>query len=148
MGVWIVATIALAALEPWLTTLAQQRDAEALEPSAALTAATLALVFSFAELAVVAALAVAALGLRLPDRARRAPSAAEPQERPAPSRLQAPELTRAQALSETLRTLDIRRASRIEERRLSLATPAGALAGGERLGDAFRRASPRPRRTR
>jgi type IV secretion system protein VirB6 len=66
MAAWVVILVMLDVVEPWLIALAQQRALNDVEPTTAVTASALVLVFSAAQLAAGFAAAVIAFGFRLP----------------------------------------------------------------------------------
>jgi type IV secretion system protein VirB6 len=108
MGAWVLILLMTTVLEPWLVTLAQQRELKALEPAPAMTAASIVFVFTAAQLAMIAGSAVIAFGFRLipslrllpaAQPAARAPAAAEPQASFAM-------LSRASQLAEQVRRVD------------------------------------------
>ena len=65
MGAWVLNLMMLLALEPWLTTLAQQRREMALDPQTAISAAAIVMVFAAAQAALLVAAAVIAFSFRL-----------------------------------------------------------------------------------
>jgi len=67
LGGWALILLMLGALEPWLVILAQQRQLKTLDPSVAMTAASIVFVFTVAQFALVAAGAVVSFGFRLPS---------------------------------------------------------------------------------
>jgi type IV secretion system protein VirB6 len=129
MSAWTLILLMLRVLDPWLIALAQQRELKDLEPNTAMTAASIVLVFTAAQLATVAAGAVVAFGFRLPSEPRlaaiRADGASAPQ--PAGEPASAEMLSRAALLADQLRRFD----SVFENRRRAEA--AGAASGSMRL---------------
>jgi len=150
LAAWLLMTLLLVVLEPWLVVLAQQRRDLQLDPQTAVSAAALVYVFALAQAGLVIGAGVMAAGLRLPG--GRAHRAADPPAS-APAAAQAPILqpSRAERLA-----LDLRRDQAMASvrggdvvRAMSVA-PSRATAGpsaAPRLGDAYRRPGPTPRRT-
>jgi type IV secretion system protein VirB6 len=66
---WLTTSAMLLALKPWLTTLMQQRESHQLNPDTATAVAAMVFVFTGAQLALVAASAIIAMGFRLGGRA-------------------------------------------------------------------------------
>lgn len=62
---WLLIVLMLSMLEPWLVTLAQQREAATLNPQTAMSAAALVFVFGAGQAALLIGAAVMALGFRL-----------------------------------------------------------------------------------
>jgi len=75
MSAWVLILLMLNVLEPWLVSLAQQRELKQLDASTAMTAASIVFVFTSAQLAMAASGAVVAFGFRLGSEPR-APSGA------------------------------------------------------------------------
>jgi len=65
MSVWVLDLLMTGVLQPWLIALAQAREAKQLEPGPAMTAASIALVFTAAQLALAVLCGVVAFGFRL-----------------------------------------------------------------------------------
>ena len=65
MSAWTLILLMTTVLEPWLVTLAQQRELKALEPEPAMTAAAIVFAFTAAQLAMIAGSGVIAFGFRL-----------------------------------------------------------------------------------
>ena len=99
---WALLVMLLVVLSPWLATLAEQREAQSLEPRMATSLAALILVFAVGQGVLILAAWVAALGLRLGPPAAAAATAAGP----APGRETAPPsqifLSRADRLAQVL----------------------------------------------
>jgi type IV secretion system protein VirB6 len=75
LSTWTLALLMTTVLEPWLVTLAQQRELAMLEPQPAMTASSIVLAFTAAQLAMIAGSAVIAFGFRLISPLRLAPAA-------------------------------------------------------------------------
>ena len=65
LSAWTLILLMTNVLEPWLVTLAQQRELKALEAAPAMTAASIVFAFTAAQLAMIAGSAVIAFGFRL-----------------------------------------------------------------------------------
>jgi type IV secretion system protein VirB6 len=151
---WLTAILMLSVLEPWLVSLAQERDAATLDPQTAMTVASLVFVFGAGQVALLVAAGVTAFGFRL-----RGPA---PIERPAPAQVPAPAAlaiapeTRVQRLAFDLQRDQAAAAARLRPTHL---TAVAAATGGsapsparaepserpQRLGDAYRRPPAAPR---
>ena len=75
LSAWTLILLMTNVLEPWLVTLAQQRELKALEPAPAMTAASIVFAFTAAQLAMIAGSAVIAFGFRLTSPLRLWPAA-------------------------------------------------------------------------
>jgi type IV secretion system protein VirB6 len=113
MSAWTLALLMTNVLEPWLITLAQQRELKALEAAPAMTAASIVFVFTAAQLAMVAGSAAIAFGFRLDDILRFAPApqgvarASEPAERGSSVNISSVNImSRATLLADQLRRFD------------------------------------------
>jgi type IV secretion system protein VirB6 len=151
---WLVIVLMLSVLEPWLASLAQQRQAGALDAQTAMSAASLVFVFGAGQAALLIAAGVVAFGFRLPR------AAATLERRPVTPQVAvqtAPEATsRAQRLAFDLQRDQAVAAARLHP--LHLAATATSSAGASasvrdlpserpaRLGDAYRRPAPASRR--
>ena len=153
---WLVVVLMLSVLEPWLVTLAQQREAAQLDAQTAISAASLVFVFGAGQVALLLAAGVVAFGFRL-----RRPAAAE---RPAPAArttsapLALQPESRAQRLAFDLQRDQAAAAARLHATRLAVtagasipgaATPTAREAASTRptrLGDAYRRPAVATRR--
>lgn len=106
-GTWILILLMLRVLEPWLVTLAQQRELKALDPRTAMAAASIVEVFTAAQAGMVLLAASVAFAFRLGSTAR---VAAPAQSGPAPEREsgRAPSelISRAGLLADQLRRFD------------------------------------------
>jgi len=146
---WLVIVLMLSMLEPWLVTLAQQRETATLDPQTAMSAAALIFVFGAGQAALLLSAVVMATGFRWRPATAPAPAALPvDSERATP----AVELdSRAQRLafalqrdeaSATVRSQPARpSAAGAEATRITM-TPSERPA---RLGDAYRRPAPAPR---
>jgi type IV secretion system protein VirB6 len=65
MSVWVLDMLMTAVLQPWLIALAQARQTRQLDPGPAMTAASITLVFTTAQVALAVLCAVVAFGFRL-----------------------------------------------------------------------------------
>lgn len=151
-GVWALAVISLAVLEPWLVELARQRGEGALDPDTALAAASVVFVFGAGQVLLAAAAAFIAAGLKMPRR-ERAPASSL-------SQIQAPrtelaDLSRPQRLALALQRADLAVPSvSAETARVGVAAAADGrrrttderFAASPRIGDAYRRPAFRGRR--
>jgi type IV secretion system protein VirB6 len=152
---WLVVILMLSVLEPWLISLAQQRQAAALDPQTAMSAASLVFVFGAGQVALLIAACVVAFGFRLRGAApaeRQAPAA-----QPQPTQLAPEAASRAQRLAFDLQRDQAVAAARLHP--LHLAAATAATSGGSshtsiretvserpaRLGDAYRRPAPASR---
>jgi type IV secretion system protein VirB6 len=66
-GTWVLILLMLRVLDPWLVTLAQQRELKELDPRAGMSAATIVEVFTAAQVGLAAAAGVIAFAFRLPS---------------------------------------------------------------------------------
>ncbi len=151
MGAWILNLMMLLMLDPWLAALAEQRRALVLDPQTAMSAASVVLVFTGAQVAMALAAGFIAFSFNLTGRSKA--DAAEPARAEAIARAAAAEnatayASRAQILANDLRRGDAGAASAVDIRRLSAAAgtaaaPSGRGAASEaappRLGDTYRR---------
>jgi type IV secretion system protein VirB6 len=151
---WLVVILMLSVLEPWLISLAQQREAGALDAQTAMSVASLVFVFGAGQVALLIAACVVAFGFRLRSTAPAERQAQAPQAQPAQL---APEAaSRAQRLAFDLQRDQAVAAARLHP--LHLAATAAAASGGytstretpserpARLGEAYRRPAPASRR--
>ena len=76
-GTWTLILLMLRVLEPWLVTLAQQRELKALDPRTAMTAASIVEVFTAAQIGMVLLAAGVAFAFRLGSTPRVIASAPE-----------------------------------------------------------------------
>jgi type IV secretion system protein VirB6 len=143
---WILVILLLVVLAPWLTTLADQREAQALDSRTASSLSALVLVFAIGQGLLILAAWVAALGLKLPSASASAsaaqaaaPAAAGPGPGGAVTASRADRL--AQALTRDETRFESR--SRIIERpsQRPVPTAAGYAGPGPRntIGDSYRR---------
>ncbi|MFM8375389.1 MAG: type IV secretion system protein, partial [Phenylobacterium sp.] len=141
---WTLLVLLLVVLTPWLTTLSQQREAQALEPGMATSLAALVLVFAVGQGVLVLAAWVAAVGFR-PGASPRAlvaapPPAPRPDAQPAPSFI-----SRADRLAQALASEGQRSDFRTREVRLAgggarvTPVPAAGPRPPEALGGSYRR---------
>lgn len=141
---WLLLVLLLVVLAPWLTVLAEQREAQALEPRTATSLSAMILVFALGQGLLVLAAWNAALGLRFGSAA----VPALPATGPSPSREAEPAqlvLSRADRLAQALAQDERRSDSRIR----GVAVPAGSARPGpvtispqrpsETLGAGYRR---------
>ena len=144
MSAWALALLMTTVLEPWLVTLARQRELKALDSAPAMTAASIVFVFTAAQLAMVVGSAVIAFGFRL-DRMLRWLPAAPDTVRPAEAAGRgesASIVSRSSLLADQLRRFD----TMIESRTRAAALPSVRLAGAQSVteprfaGDSYRRA--------
>ena len=142
---WSLLILLLVVLSPWLVTLAEQREAQALEPRMATSLAALLLVFAVGQGVLIVAAWVAALGLRTGGLATTfaAPSPGQVARRETPA---APQLaSRADQLAQALTQDSQRFESRVREVSLAGAAvrTAPAQAAGPRpqdtIGASYRR---------
>lgn len=105
MSVWLLDLLMTATLQPWLVVLAQARALNQLNPGPAMTAASIALVFTAAQLALAAGAAVIAFGFRLPSDERFTPATTAP---PTAERNASPQtlISRANLLADQVRRFD------------------------------------------
>lgn len=75
MGAWTLIILMTTVLQPWLVSLAQERELNAMEPAPAMTAASIVFVFTAAQLAMALGSAVIAFGFKLVSPLRFAPAA-------------------------------------------------------------------------
>ena len=151
---WLTTILMLSVLEPWLVSLAQQREAGALDAQTAMSAASLVFVFGAGQVALLIAAGVVAFGFRLRTaaRAEHEPPAGQPQ----PAQLAPEAASRAQRLAFDLQRDQAVAAARLHPMRLAatVASSAGAAASVRdlpserpaRLGDAYRRPAVASRR--
>jgi type IV secretion system protein VirB6 len=151
---WLVVILMLSVLEPWLVSLAQQREAAALDPQTAMSAASLVFVFGAGQVALLIAACVVAFGFRLRGAAPSEPKPATPE--PAPA-ARPPETSRAQRLAFDLQRDQAHAAARLHPLHLAASTTVTAAGAGSaamrdipserpaRLGDAYRRPAPASR---
>ena len=143
---WILVILLLVVLAPWLATLADQREAQALDSRTASSLSALVLVFAIGQGLLILAAWVAALGLKLPSASASAtaaqaaaPAAAGPGPGGAVTASRADRL--AQALTRDETRFESR--SRIIERpsQRPVPTAAGYAGPGPRntIGDSYRR---------
>ncbi len=135
MSAWTLALLMANVLDPWLVTLARERELSALEAAPAMTAATIVFVFTAAQLAMVAGAAVIAFGFRLDRVLRWFPVGQEParpsegaEGRGPPSAV----VSRASLLAEQLRRFD----SVIEARGRAATDASVRLVGAAPVGQA------------
>lgn len=142
---WALLVLLLVVLAPWLAALAQQREAQALEPRMATSLAALVLVFAVGQGVLIAAAWVAALGLRASGQAPRVgsapvPAAAGPPPAPAPQFI-----SRADRLAQALAQDGQRSELRVRETTLAAGVsraapvPVSGLRPQETLGGSYRR---------
>lgn len=74
MSAWALILLMTTILQPWLVTLAQQRELKMMDPAPAMTAASIVFVFTAAQIAMAAGSAVIAFGFRLALPRREAPA--------------------------------------------------------------------------
>lgn len=132
MSAWVLVLLMANVLQPWLVTLAQQRELKALEPAPAMTAASIVFVFTAAQLAMVAGSAAVAFGFRLGAVLRLLP-AGQPVARPAEAierESSASMISRTSLLADQLRRFD----AMIESRGRVMATSM-RLVSGEPVAD-------------
>lgn len=144
---WLLVVLMLTVLDPWMTTLADQRRSQALDPQTAISAAALVFVFGAGQLALTLGAIVMAMSFRLPtlaasrgtdgravggDAARGDPVSALPQ----PSRAErlAYELQRDVAQSESRSRAAATAAATAPSRQTTV-----QLEDRPRLGDTYRR---------
>jgi type IV secretion system protein VirB6 len=152
---WLVVILMLSVLEPWLVSLAQQRQAAALDPQTAMSAASLVFVFGAGQVALTIAACVVAFGFRLRGAApaeRQAPA-----QQPQPTQLAPDAASRAQRLAFDLQRDQAVAAARLHPLHLAATTNLTTAGGGQgsiretvserpaRLGDAYRRPAPASR---
>jgi hypothetical protein len=152
---WLVVILMLSVLEPWLISLAQQRQAAALDPQTAMSAASLVFVFGAGQVALLIAACVVAFGFRLRGAAPAVRQAPAPQ--PQPTQLGPEAASRAQRLAFDLQRDQAVAAARLHPLHLAAATAATTGGGNHtsiretvserpaRLGDAYRRPAPASR---
>jgi type IV secretion system protein VirB6 len=147
---WLLIVLMLAVIEPWLVTLAQQRQDLMLDAQTAVSAAALIFVFAFAQAALVLGAAAVAFGFRLPafSPARRGTPGATIPVAAAPL---ASEPSRAERLALDLRRDTAQAAVRARALQAAAAVAPGARPGqpaaaAPRLGEAYRRPAFAPRR--
>jgi type IV secretion system protein VirB6 len=142
---WVLLVLLLVVLGPWLAALAEQREAQALQPRMATSLAALVLVFAVGQGILVAAAWVAALGLRmgLGARTAAAPAAASaPRTEPATSSFP---VSRADRLSQALAQEAQRTELRVREIGAAGASvragpvPAAGPRPSDTLGGSYRR---------
>jgi type IV secretion system protein VirB6 len=152
---WLVVILMLSVLEPWLLSLAQQRQANVLDPQTAMSAASLVFVFGAGQVALLIAACVVAFGFRLrgPVPSERRPVTPKV----APTQLAPDAASRAQRLAFDLQRDQAVAAARLHPLHLAATatvTAAGSSSGARResvserparLGDAYRRPSPASR---
>ena len=147
LAAWTLILLMLRVVDPWLAGLAQDREINRLDVQAAMSAASVVFVFTGAQVGVVIAALVIAMGFRFGVRRPVEAAAAGPAYAPAPA---AAELTsRATILAEQLRRFEASFAPRERVAGASAGRGAAAPAGMEPLsaplaGDVWRRAGPRP----
>ncbi len=147
LSAWTLILLMVTVLEPWLITLAQQRELKAMEPAPAMTAASLVFAFTAAQLAMVAGGAVIAFGFRLRSPLRFA-SAAQPAAQSAAQAegaTSAMMVSRASLLADQLRRFDsvIEGRARAVAARVRMVRPELAAAEPQLAGaGSYRRASP------
>lgn len=149
---WLLLVLMLAVIEPWLTTLAEQRAAQQLNPQTAISTAALIFVFGAAQAALVLGACVMALGFHLPANGRRRDaSAAEPIRAAAAAAggvsFDAALPSRAERLALDLQRDQAHSAARSRATSAAAAAAAGRGvtveigAASERLGETYRRPS-------
>ncbi len=145
---WLLIVLMLTVLDPWLVTLARQRQEFALDSQTAISAAALVFVFGAGQAALLISAGIMALGLRWPAAPDRSAASSPPAPTPAASSF-AP--SRAERLAFDLR----RETAHATIRERPLTVPGNSLAprqadgvagGGSRLGEAYRRPAPAVRR--
>jgi type IV secretion system protein VirB6 len=150
---WLTIILLLSVLEPWLVTLARQREAAQLDPQTATSAAAVVFVFGVGQVGLLIAASTVAFGLRFggsPAAARSGPAVAQPPAPVAP----ASEASRAQRLAFDLQRDEARAETRWRPAQLAAALSAPAPAAhrppiserSARLGDAYRRPTVAARR--
>jgi type IV secretion system protein VirB6 len=152
---WLVVILMLSVLEPWLVSLAQQREAAVLDPQTAMSAASLVFVFGAGQVALTIAACVVAFGFRLRGAAPAERQAPAPQ--PQPTQLGPEAASRAQRLAFDLQRDQAVAAARLHPLHLAATTNLTTAGGGHgstretvserpaRLGDAYRRPAPASR---
>jgi type IV secretion system protein VirB6 len=153
MVAWLLVVLMLAVLEPWLTTLEEQRRTLSLQPQTAMSAAALVFVFGAGQAVLVAGAWIMAMGFQLPslgrERAAGAAAVPAPQLQPAAALLVP---SRAERLALDLQRDQAQMAARNRTAALAAAVggPSRALAApaetAPRLGEAYRRPAFAPRR--
>ena len=141
---WLVIVLMLSVIEPWLVTVAQQREALKPDPQTAISAAALVFVFGAGQLALAIGACIMAAGFQL-----RRPSSAPARDSARPANTQVsvtPEYaSRAQRLAFDLQRDQAAAASRLHPTTLAAAsTPGRASASApserpSRLGETYRR---------
>lgn len=150
---WIMSLALLLTVEPWLKTLAAQRESATLSPDTATVASTLVLVFAAAQVVLLLAGAVIAFSFRLE---RRTGAGSRPEARDAPvsemeARSRPQQLADAMqrlALSETQGLRSIAAGEAPSSRAMSAPRERHVSARAVRLGDTYRRGSFRDQHTR
>ena len=127
-GTWVLILLMLRVLDPWLVTLAEQRELRALDPRTAMTAASIVEVFTAAQAAMVLLAAGVAFAFRLGSSPRTAAvAAASPSERET-GRAPAELISRAGLLADQLRRFDpvLEARGRVAEARAAAARAGSA----------------------
>ena len=141
---WALLVMLLVVLAPWLSALAQQREAQALEPRMATSLAALVLVFAVGQGVLVIAAWVAALGLKPGAGVRPAAAAPVPGMRADASPPQQV-ISRADRLAQALAAEGQRSEVRVRETRIAAGglraapVPTAGLRPPEALGSSYRR---------
>jgi type IV secretion system protein VirB6 len=147
LGVWVLIVLMLGVLEPWLVTLAQQRELNVLNVQSAMTAASIVFIFCGAQIGMVIAGLVIALGFRLNlgGRTVSVNAPAQPAATEAAGRSPLEMISRAGLLAEQLQRLD--RVFEGRERAAATGSAAASMrlvtvepgAGAGRANEAYRR---------
>lgn len=157
MAGWMATSLMLAVIEPNLLALADQRASGRLDVDTAMTTASVVLVFATVQVALLAAGALIALGLRLPATGRSRPEAGTPAAGHAEVAGAVQAISRPEALARTLRRSEATGAARGRAAAASLgagdfgdrSAPAAALAlgrGSDGAAGSWERYAPPPRR--
>jgi type IV secretion system protein VirB6 len=142
---WLTIILMLSVLEPWLVSLAQQRQSATLDPQTAMSAASLVFVFGAGQAALLLAASTVAFGFRIGGRP--AAERAAPAPAPAPV-IAAPEVaSRTQQLAFDLQRDQVQSAARYRPQQLAAALATSGAAAHRalpsdspaRLGDTYRR---------
>jgi type IV secretion system protein VirB6 len=155
MGAWIINLMMLLALEPWLVELAQQRRTDALDPQTAVGAASIVMVFTAAQAALLIAAGVIAFSFKPTFGRRRRETSPDKAPPVATATSTLVETSRAQALAWRLQSDQVpgaRRTSILRETAMS-PTVSGRSEPSEvrsepRLGNSYRRPQVRGRQER
>ncbi|HEX7885729.1 MAG TPA: type IV secretion system protein [Phenylobacterium sp.] len=144
---WLLIVLMLSVLDPWISTLTQQRLGQRLMPQTVMSAAALVFVFAAGQAVLVSGAAIMAMGFHLPTGRRNRDGRAEAQHAPQAAMASvAPMPSRAERLA-----LDLQRDQASARSRSATAAAAAASAATStrqvsatpdetsRLGDAYRR---------